>query len=178
MNPGVDLRAPHDLRSVRDIDGDWAVAEELQRDQQIRFRVAARSHSGWRRTQNSPSAGPSSTVGWALAVRQPTRPPTYLAGPSALTSEKQHLVTKKSVTPAFPLPCGYSCAAPPGVLWPWPNSRGPTLTVSVVQADPSALLAERLESLRQGDLINLGATSIVGQGPSPTLTATDPEPVA
>ncbi|MCX6415190.1 MAG: hypothetical protein NTU77_11415 [Actinobacteria bacterium] len=34
---------------------------------------------------------------------------------------------------------------------------------------PARTLADRLELLRQGDLINLGAASILGRGPSPTL---------
>ena len=44
----------------------------------------------------------------------------------------------------------------------------------ISSSGPARTLADRLELLRQGDLINLGAASILGRGPSPTLHAAYP----
>lgn len=52
------------------------------------------------------------------------------------------------------------------------------MTHPILSEEQIRLLAERLDQLRQGDLINLGATSVVGVGPTPTLTFADPKAVA
>ena len=52
------------------------------------------------------------------------------------------------------------------------------MTHDLLSEEQHRFLAERLDQLRQGDLINLGATSVVGQGPSPTLKFADPQAMA
>lgn len=60
-------------------------------------------------------------------------------------------------------------------LW---HERTGALTHDLLSEEQHRFLAERLDQLRQGDLINLGATSVVGQGPSPTLKFADPQAMA
>jgi hypothetical protein len=67
-------------------------------------------------------------------------------------------------------------ARAPAALSLWPE-RAVSLTHPILSEEQIRLLAERLDQLRQGDLINLGATS-VGVGPTPTFTFADPKAVA
>ena len=60
-------------------------------------------------------------------------------------------------------------------LW---HERTGALTHALLSEEQHRFLAERLDQLRQGDLINLGATSVVGRGPSPALKFADPQAIA
>ena len=81
--------------------------------------------------------------------------------------------THEECQPPFASSSGEAPAAQS--LW---HERTGALIQAMLSEEQHRFLAERLDQLRQGDLINLGATSIVGQGPSPTLRFADPRAVA